>query len=78
MCKKYTIEFFEDDVQNMKLYIDDELVPIDFMKLTYHTDTDSKQGIKKAVFRYFDGQTPKIDVLGNPLGILDVIPSDLE
>lgn len=78
MAKKYKIEFTDDDMENMKLYIDEEEKPINFMKLTYHTDEGCKKGTKKVVIRYLEPNTyeVKFDVLGNQLGLLDIVPSD--
>ena len=78
MAKKYRIEFTDDDMENMKLYINGEEKPINFLKLTYHTDESYKKGIKKIVLRYLEPNTyeVKFDVLGNQLGLLDIVPSD--
>ena len=78
MVKKYRIEFTDDDMENMKLYIDGEEKPINFLKLTYHTDESYKKGIKKVVLRYLEPNTyeVKFDVLGNQLGLFDIAPSD--
>ena len=80
MAKKYRIEFTDDDMQNMKLYIDEEEKPINFMKLTYHTDEGCKKGTKKVVLRYLEPNTYKVkfDVLGNQLGLWDIMPSDFD
>lgn len=80
MAKKYRIEFTDDDIENMKLYIDGEEKLINFLKLTYHTDEQDKKGAKKAVLRYFEPNTykVKIDVLGNQLGLWDIVPSDFD
>ena len=65
MAKKYKIEFTDDDMDNIKLYIDGEEKPINFLKLTYHTDEGCKKGIKKVVLRYLEPNTYKVkfDVL---------------
>ena len=78
MAKKYRIEFTDDDMDNIKLYIDGEEKPINFLKLTYHTDEGYKKGAKKVVLRYLEPNTyeVKFDVLGNQLGLLDIVPSD--
>lgn len=78
MAKKYRIEFTDDDMENMRLYIDGEEKPINFLKLTYHTDEGYKKGIKKVVLRYLEPNTyeVKFDVLGNQLGLFDIAPSD--
>ena len=78
MVKKYRIEFTDDDMENMKLYIDGEEKPINFLKLTYHTDEGYKKGTKKVVLRYLEPNTyeVKFDVLGNQLGLWDIVPSD--
>lgn len=78
MAKKYRIEFTDDDMENMKLYINGEEKPINFLKLTYHTDESYKKGIKKAVLRYLEPNTykVKIDVLGNQFGLFDIAPSN--
>ncbi|MCZ0744728.1 hypothetical protein [Ligilactobacillus sp. UO.C109] len=78
MAKKYRIEFTDDDIENMKLYIDEEEKLINFMKLTYHTDESCKKGTKKVVLRYLEPNTyeVKFDVLGNQLGLWDIVPSD--
>ena len=80
MVKKYRIEFTDDDMENMKLYINGEEKPINFLKLTYHTDESYKKGIKKIVLRYLEPNTyeVKFDVLGNQLGLLDIVPSDFD
>ena len=80
MVKKYRIEFTDDDMENMKLYIDGEEKPINFLKLTYHTDEGYKKGIKKVVLIYLEPNTyeVKFDVLGNQLGLLDIVPSDFD
>ena len=80
MAKKYRIEFTDDDMDNIKLYIDGEEKPINFLKLTYHTDEGCKKGTKKVVLRYLEPNTYKVkfDVLGNQLGLLDIVPSDFE
>ena len=80
MAKKYRIEFTDDDIENMKLYIDGEEKPINFLKLTYHTDDGYKKGTKKVVLRYLEPNTYKVkfDVLGNQLGLLDIVPSDFD
>ena len=54
MAKKYRIEFTDDDIENMKLYIDEEEKPINFLKLTYHTDEGYEKGTKKVVLRYLE------------------------
>lgn len=74
MAKKYRIEFTDDDMGNMKLYIDEEEKLINFLKLTY------KKGTKKVVLRYLEPNTyeVKFDVLGNQLGLLDIVPSDFD
>ena len=74
MVKKYRIEFTDDDIGNMKLYIDEEEKLINFLKLTY------KKGTKKVVLRYLEPNTyeVKFDVLGNQLGLLDIVPSDFD
>lgn len=79
MVKKYRIEFTDDDMDNMKLYIDEEEKEINFLKLTYHTD-DYKKGTKKVVLRYLEPNTyeVKFDILGNQLGLLDIVPSDFD
>lgn len=79
MDKKYRIEF-TDDMGNMKLYINGEEKPINFLKLTYHTDRSYEKGIKKVVLRYLEPNTyeVKFDVLGNQLGLLDIVPSDFD
>ncbi|MEF2760515.1 MAG: hypothetical protein U0N29_03735 [Ligilactobacillus salivarius] len=79
MDKKYRIEF-TDDMENMKLYINGEEKPINFLKLTYHTDGSYEKGIKKAVLRYLEPNTykVKIDVLGNQLGLLDIVPNNFD
>lgn len=79
MAKKYRIEF-TDDMENMKLYIDEEEKLINFLKLTYHTDESYKKGKNKVVLRYLEPNTykVKIDVLGNQLGLLDIVPSDFD
>lgn len=78
MAKKYRIEFTDDDIENMKLYIDGEEKLINFLKLTYHTDEQDKKGTKKVVLRYLEPNTyeVKFDVLGNQLGLLDIVPFD--
>ena len=80
MAKKYRIEFTDDDMDNIKLYIDGEEKPINFLKLTYHTDEGYKKGIKKVVLRYLEPNTyeVKFDVLGNQLGLLNIVPSDFD
>lgn len=80
MAKKYRIEFTDDDMDNMKLYIDEEEKVINFLKLTYHTNEDSKKGTKKVVLRYLEPNTYKVkfDVLGNQLGLFDIMPSDFD
>lgn len=80
MAKKYRIEFTDDDIENMKLYIDEEEKPINFLKLTYHTDEGYEKGTKKVVLRYLEPNTyeVKFDVLGNQLGLLDIVPSDFD
>lgn len=80
MAKKYRIEFTDDDMDNIKLYIDEEEKLINFLKLTYHTDESYKKGTKKAVLRYLEPNTYKVkfDVLGNQLGLLDIVPSDFD
>lgn len=80
MAKKYKIEFTDDDMDNIKLYIDGEEKPINFMKLTYHTDEGCKKGTKKVVLRYLEPNTYKVkfDVLGNQLGLWDIMPSDFD
>lgn len=74
MAKKYRIEFTDDDIGNMKLYIDEEEKLINFLKLTY------KKGTKKVVLRYLEPNTyeVKFDVLGNQLGLLDIVPNDFD
>lgn len=74
MAKKYRIEFTDDDMENMKLYINEEEKLINFLKLTY------KKGTKKVVLRYLEPNTyeVKFDVLGNQLGLLDIVPSDFD
>lgn len=74
MAKKYRIEFTDDDMGNMKLYIDEEEKLINFLKLTY------KKGTKKVVLRYLEPNIHevKIDVLGNQLGLWDIMPSDFD
>lgn len=74
MAKKYRIEFTDDDMWNMKLYIDEEEKLINFLKLTY------KKGTKKVVLRYLEPNTyeVKFDVLGNQLGLLDIVPNDFD
>lgn len=74
MAKKYRIEFTDDDMENMKLYINEEEKLINFLKLTY------KKGTKKVVLRYLEPNTyeVKFDVLGNHLGLLDIVPSDFD
>ncbi len=74
MVKKYRIEFTDDDIGNMKLYIDEEEKLINFLKLTY------KKGTKKVVLRYLEPNTyeVKFDVLGNQLGLLDIVPNDFD
>ena len=74
MAKKYRIEFTDDDMGNMKLYIDEEEKLINFLKLTY------KKGTKKVVIRYLEPNTyeVKFDVLGNQLGLLDIVPNDFD
>lgn len=74
MAKKYRIEFTDDDMENMKLYINEEEKLINFLKLTY------KKGTKKVVLRYLEPNTYKVkfDVLGNQLGLLDIVPSDFD
>lgn len=39
-----------------------------------------KKGIKKAVLRYLEPNTykVKIDVLGNQLGLLDIVPNNFD
>ena len=80
MAKKYRIEFTDDDMDNIKLYIDGEEKLINFLKLTYHTDESYEKGIKKAVLRYLEPNTykVKIDVLGNQLGLLDIVPNNFD
>lgn len=80
MAKKYRIEFTDDDMKSTKLYIDEEEKPINFIKLTYHTDESYKKGIKKVVLRYLEPNIHevKIDVLGNQLGLWDIMPSDFD
>ena len=80
MAKKYRIEFTDDDMDNMKLYIDEEEKLINFLKLTYHTNEGSKKGKKKVVLRYLEPNTyeVKFDVLGNQLGLFDIMPSDFD
>lgn len=80
MAKKYKIEFTDDDMENMKLYIDGEEKLINFLKLKYHTDESYKKGTKKVVLRYLEPNTyeVKFDVLGNQLGLLDIVPSDFD
>lgn len=74
MAKKYRIEFTDDDMENMKLYINEEEKLINFLKLTY------KKGTKKVVLRYLEPNTyeVKFDVLGNQHGLLDIVPSDFD
>lgn len=74
MAKKYKIEFTDDDMENMKLYIDGEEKLINFLKLTY------KKGTKKVVLRYLEPNTyeVKFDVLGNQIGLLDIVPNDFD
>ena len=74
MAKKYRIEFTDDDMGNMKLYINEEEKLINFLKLTY------KKGTKKVVLRYLEPNTyeVKFDVLGNQLGLLDIVPNDFD
>ena len=74
MAKKYRIEFTDDDMENMKLYINEEEKLINFLQLTY------KKGTKKVVLRYLEPNTyeVKFDVLGNQLGLLDIVPSDFD
>ena len=74
MARKYRIEFTDDDMENMKLYIDEEEKLINFLKLTY------KKGTKKVVLRYLEPNTyeVKFDVLGNQLGLLDIVPNDFD
>lgn len=74
MAKKYRIEFTDDDMENMKLYINEEEKLINFLKLTY------KKVTKKVVLRYLEPNTyeVKFDVLGNQLGLLDIVPSDFD
>ncbi|MDE1506713.1 hypothetical protein [Ligilactobacillus salivarius] len=74
MARKYRIEFTDDDMGNMKLYIDEEEKLINFLKLTY------KKGTKKVVLRYLEPNTyeVKFDVLGNQLGLLDIVPNDFD
>lgn len=48
MAKKYRIEFTDDDMENMKLYIDEEEKLISFMKLTYHTNESYKKRYKES------------------------------
>lgn len=74
MAKKYRIEFTDDDMENMKLYINEEEKLINFLKLTY------KKGTKKVVLRYLEPNTyeVKFDVLGNQLGLLDIMPRDFD
>lgn len=80
MAKKYRIEFTDDDMENIKLYIDGEEKQINFLKLTYHTDEGCKKGTKKVVLRYLEPNTYKVkfDVLGNQLGLWDIMPSDFD
>lgn len=80
MAKKYRIEFTDDDMDNMKLYIDEEEKEINFLKLTYRTDESYKKGTKKVVLRYLEPNTYKVkfDVLGNQLGLLDIVPSNFD
>ena len=80
MAKKYRIEFTDDDMDNMKLYIDEEEKLINFLKLTYHTNEGSKKCTKKVVLRYLEPNTyeVKFDVLGNQLGLFDIMPSDFD
>lgn len=47
MAKKYKIEF-TDDMENMKLYINGEEKPINFLKLTYHTDGSYEKRYKES------------------------------
>ena len=53
---------------------------INFLKLTYRTDESYKKGTKKVVLRYLEPNTYKVkfDVLGNQLGLLDIVPSDFD
>ena len=48
--------------------------------LTYHSDGSYEKGIKKAVLRYLEPNTykVKIDVLGNQLGLLDIVPNNFD
>ena len=46
MAKKYRIELTDDDMDNIKLYIDGEEKLINFLKLTYHTDESYKKGTR--------------------------------
>lgn len=80
MAKKYKIEFTDDHMENMKLYIDGEEKLINFLKLTYHIDESYKKDTKKVVLRYLEPNTyeVKFDVLGNQLGLLDIVPSDFD
>lgn len=80
MAKKYRIEFTDDDMDNIKLYIDGEEKLINFLKLTYHTDESYKKGTKKVVLRYLEPNTckTKFDILGNQLGLWDIVPSDFD
>lgn len=80
MAKKYRIEFTDEDMDNMKLYIDEEEKGINFLKLTYHTDESYKKSTKKVVLRYLEPNTyeVKFDVLGNQLGLLDIVPNDFD
>ncbi len=80
MAKKYRIEFTDDDMENMKLYIDEQEKPINFVKLTYHTNEQNKKGTKKAVLRYFESNTHimKTDIIGNEIGLLDIVPFDFD
>ena len=48
MAKKYKIEFTDDDMDNIKLYIDGEEKQINFLKLTYHTDEGCKKRPKES------------------------------
>lgn len=80
MAKKYRIEFTDDDMGNMKLYINEKEKPINFIKLTYHTDEHNKKGTKKAVLRYFESNTHimKTDIVGNEISLLDIVPFDFD
>lgn len=44
------------------------------------TDEGYKKGTKKVVLRYLEPNTYKVkfDVLGNQLGLLDIVPNDFD